>query len=125
MPDFELKDLLQAIGPSASLIFAAWIFLSFLQSRYSSAYEHYRQLIAELRTHREQDRRLQSLCRQILAYKRRCEQMRWATNIKASGSRYRRRRRHVGYSSCQRTPANTSLASLSSGSFTRVNLNQR
>ena len=81
MPDFELKDLLQAIGPTASLIFAAWIFLSFLQARYSSAYEHYRQLIAELRTHREQDRRLQSLCRQILAYKRRCEQMRWATNI--------------------------------------------
>ncbi len=30
MGGFELKDLLSAVGPTASLIFAAWIFLSFL-----------------------------------------------------------------------------------------------
>lgn len=81
MPDFDLKDLLQAVGPTASLIFAAWIFLTFLQARYTAAYEHYRALIAELRTHGEQDRRRDSLRDQILRYKRRCEQMRLATNI--------------------------------------------
>jgi hypothetical protein len=81
MPDFDLKDLLQAIGPTASLIFAAWIFLTFLQARYTAAYERYRALIAELRTRQEQDKRRDSLRDQILTYKRRCEQMRLATNI--------------------------------------------
>jgi hypothetical protein len=56
---FSAKDLLEAIGPNATLIFAAWIFLSFLQQRYLDAYEHYRQLIEE----------------------RRCELMRLSTNI--------------------------------------------
>jgi hypothetical protein len=81
MPEFELKDLLQALGPTASLIFAAWIFLSFLQSRYTVAYQLYRSLIAELRSHAEQDKRRASLVAQILEYKRRCELMRRATNI--------------------------------------------
>src|SRR5438132_181530 len=81
MPDFDLRDLLQALGPTASLIFAAWIFLNFLQARYSSAYDRYRALLAELRTHHDQDKRRESLRAQILAYKRRCEQMRLATNI--------------------------------------------
>src|SRR3954468_12593548 len=79
--DFELKDLLDAIGPTASLIFAAWIFLTFLQARYTSAYQQYRSLIAELRDHREHDYRRESLRSQILDYKRRCEQMRLATHI--------------------------------------------
>jgi Protein of unknown function (DUF2721) len=81
MPYFDLQDLLQAVGPTASLIFAAWIFLTFLQSRYSASYDRYRALIAEFRTHNEHDRRRESLGQQILAYKRRCEQMRMATNI--------------------------------------------
>jgi hypothetical protein len=81
MPDFDLKDLLEAVGPTASMIFAAWIFLTFLQARYTSAYERFRALIAELRDHREQDQRRTSLRQQILIYKRRCEQMRLATNI--------------------------------------------
>jgi hypothetical protein len=81
MPDFDLKDLLEAVGPTASLIFAAWIFLTFLQARYTSAYERFRALIAELRAHREHDQRRTSLRQQILIYKRRCEQMRLATNI--------------------------------------------
>jgi hypothetical protein len=81
MPDFDLKDLLEAVGPTASLIFAAWIFLTFLQARYTAAYERFRALIAEFRTHREQDQRRASLRHQILIYKRRCEQMRLATNI--------------------------------------------
>jgi len=81
MPDFDLKDLLEAVGPTASLIFAAWIFLTFLQARYTAAYERFRSLIAELRSHGEQDQRHSSLQNQILIYKRRCEQMRLATNI--------------------------------------------
>ncbi|MDB6088009.1 MAG: conserved rane protein of unknown function [Gammaproteobacteria bacterium] len=81
MQSFQLKDLLQAVGPTASLIFAAWIFLNFLQSRYTAAYDRYRALIAEYRVHREQDRRRQSLRDQILEYKRRCEQMRKATHL--------------------------------------------
>jgi uncharacterized protein DUF2721 len=81
MQGFELEDLLKAVGPTASLIFAAWIFLTYLQARYSSAYEHYRELIAELRQHREHDYRRTSLEDQIIEYKLRCEQMRRATDI--------------------------------------------
>ena len=47
--DFELKDLLEAIGPNATLIFAAWIFLSFLQQRYTAAYDRYRALVPRQR----------------------------------------------------------------------------
>lgn len=81
MQGFQLKDLLQAVGPTASLIFAAWIFLTFLQQRYTSSYNHYRQLIAEFRAHAAHDARRECLRDQILEYKRRCEQMRNATNI--------------------------------------------
>ncbi len=81
MGEFRLKDLLEAVGPTASLIFAAWIFLSFLQQRYMTAYEHYRELIAEFRSHEQRDRRRESLGQQILEYKHRCEQMRLATQI--------------------------------------------
>jgi hypothetical protein len=81
MQGFELKDLLQDVGPTASLIFAAWIFLTFLQQRYTTAYEHYRKLIAEYRKHGDRDVRRQCLEDQILEYKRRCQQMRHATNI--------------------------------------------
>jgi len=78
---FQAKDVLDALGPNATLIFAAWIFLSFLQQRYSSAYGRYRELIAEYREHGEHDYRRTSLSEQILQYKRRCELMRLATNI--------------------------------------------
>ena len=41
--------MIQAVGPAASLIFAAWIFLSFLQQRYASAYQLYRTLVDRMR----------------------------------------------------------------------------
>jgi hypothetical protein len=50
--DFELKDVLGAIGPSASIVFAAWIFMGFLQQRYTAAYERYRSLIEDYRNGR-------------------------------------------------------------------------
>jgi len=81
MPDFDIKDLLQAVGPTASLIFAAWIFLSYLQTRYTAAYQLFRELVAEYRDHSEQDTRRDTLRAQVLVYKRRCELMRRATNI--------------------------------------------
>jgi len=79
--DFELKDLLEALGPNAALIFAAWIFLSFLQQRYSNAYSRYRDLIE---TYRQGDRdspHLRSIRKQVHLYKARCQQMRTATTI--------------------------------------------
>ena len=80
--EFEFKDVLEAVGPTASLIFASWIFLTFLQSRYTAAYERYRQLIQEVREHDNPgDRHQQSVARQVRLYKLRCEQMRKATNI--------------------------------------------
>jgi Na+/H+ antiporter NhaB len=78
---FDLKDLLQAIGPTASLIFAAWIFLSYLQQRYSGAYDRYRNLVEEFRAHGDHDERRRSVLEQILEYKRRCQQMRLATHL--------------------------------------------
>jgi hypothetical protein len=38
----ELSDVLKAIGPAASIIFAAWIFMGFLQQRYDAAVSRYR-----------------------------------------------------------------------------------
>src|SRR3954470_17003472 len=87
---FKSKDFLEAIGPSASLIFASWIFLSFLQTRYTAAYERYRSLIDERRQNltqkpdegvTDEDRHQRSLGGQIGLYRRRCEHMRLATNI--------------------------------------------
>jgi hypothetical protein len=79
--DFELKDLLDAIGPNATLIFAAWIFLTVLQSRYTSAYDRYRALVSTFRDGNPQGARRQSLVDQVALYKKRCEEMRFATNL--------------------------------------------
>jgi hypothetical protein len=90
--DFSMKDFMQAIGPSASLIFASWIFLSFLQTRYTSAYDRYRSLVNERRQQLESsepqgnDRHQQSIAGQIDLYRRRCESMRLATNIGVSAA---------------------------------------
>jgi Protein of unknown function (DUF2721) len=81
--DFKLKDVLEAIGPTASLIFAAWIFLTFLQQRYSAAYERYRSLIQEYRSDHLNEPRRASIKSQILLYKRRCQHMKLATNLGA------------------------------------------
>ena len=48
---FKLKELLDAIGQAAAVVFAAWIFMGFLQQRYAAAYERYRSLVAEVRQH--------------------------------------------------------------------------
>lgn len=78
---FQLKDVLQTAGPTASLIFASWIFLQLLGQKYVSAFDRYRQLVAEYRTSSGNDARREHLGEQIPLYKRRCEQMQRATVI--------------------------------------------
>lgn len=77
---FQLKDVLDAVGPTASLVFAAWIFLSYLQARYTAAAERYRELADNYRNGAEGNR-ARSVSRQILLYKRRCDLMCIATDI--------------------------------------------
>ncbi|QCP12401.1 DUF2721 domain-containing protein [Pseudoduganella umbonata] len=77
---FELKDVLGAVGPTASLVFASWIFMTFLQARYSAAYERYRDMIEEFRTGKD-TRRRELIGNQIKLYRKRVEQMRWATSL--------------------------------------------
>jgi steroid 5-alpha reductase family enzyme len=79
--NFTLENFLKAVGPSASLIFASWIFLTFLQSRYSSSYDRYRNLISEYRQGHPDQKRHHNIKQQIILYKQRCEQMQKATNI--------------------------------------------
>lgn len=78
---FELNDVLSAIGPSASIVFAAWIFMGFLQQRYTAAYERYRSLIEDCRNGGLSGPRRGNVKDQVMLYKRRCELMRAATNI--------------------------------------------
>jgi hypothetical protein len=79
--EYDLKDLMQSVGPNAPMIFAAWIFLSYLQQRYSTAYDRYRALIGEYRSADLHEVRRRSLRDQILMYKHRCEEMKLATNF--------------------------------------------
>jgi hypothetical protein len=79
--NFELADILKAIGPSASIIFAAWIFVGFLQQRYDSAVERYRAIIGQYRTGDISDERRGNIRDQVSIYRRRCELMNSANII--------------------------------------------
>jgi hypothetical protein len=79
--DFDLKEVLEAIGPSAALVFASWIFLGFLEQRYVAAYERFRKLVEEYRANQSSETRHQNLGDQIRLYRVRCDQMRTATNL--------------------------------------------
>jgi hypothetical protein len=80
MMDFDLKDVLDAVGPTASMVFASWIFMTLLQQRYSSGYDRYRSLVESYRQGLEGDRK-RVIKGQILLYKRRIAYMRYATNL--------------------------------------------
>jgi hypothetical protein len=77
--DFELKDVMEAVGPSAALAFAAWLFLQLLQQRYTSAYTRYRELVNNFRTGVEGKRR-DVIKSEILIYRKRVLYMLYATN---------------------------------------------
>jgi hypothetical protein len=77
---FELKDVLGAVGPTASVVFASWIFMTFLQARYSNAFDRYRDMIEEYRRGRGSDRH-DLIGDQVKLYRKRVEQMRKALNL--------------------------------------------
>src|SRR3978361_552843 len=79
--NFELSDVLKAIGPAASIIFAAWIFMGFLQQRYDAAIDRYREVVAQYRLPDMGDVRRANIRDEIARYKRRCELMTTATLV--------------------------------------------
>lgn len=83
---FELKDILAAIGPSASIVFAAWIFMGFLQQRYGDAVSRYRSLIEQCRNDDLQGVRRGNIKDQVVLYRRRFELMRRATTLGLSAA---------------------------------------
>ena len=70
--DLDLANILKVIGPAASIIFAAWIFMGFLQTRYDAAIERYRDLIDRYRTSELSGSRKTNMRDQIVCYKRHC-----------------------------------------------------
>jgi hypothetical protein len=76
--EFALSDVFKAIGPTASIIFAAWIFMGFLQQRYDAAVERYREMIGIYREIEQSKDRRANAKDQIMRYKRRCELMNYA-----------------------------------------------
>ena len=77
----QLSDFLKAIGPNAAIIFAAWIYMGFLQQRYDSAVDRFRGAVGDFRSGEHEKERAKNLKDQILIYKRRCYLMGWATTI--------------------------------------------
>ena len=77
--NFDLAKVLTTVGPAASIIFAAWIFVAFLQTRYDAAVDRYRELIEKFRTAEHSVSREANMRDEILHYKRRCELMNRAT----------------------------------------------
>ena len=73
--DFELPNLLKVIGPAASIIFAAWIFMTFLQQRYDSAVERFKEEIEDLRSGNPSPDRRENIKQQVIIHKRRCDIM--------------------------------------------------
>jgi hypothetical protein len=79
---FEIADVLKLIGPSASIVFAAWIFMGFLQQRYDAAVERYRSMVGECRTESGvSDARRRNIREQLATYQRRCRLMNAACNV--------------------------------------------
>jgi hypothetical protein len=80
MVEFQLKEVMEAVGPSAALAFAAWLFLQLLQQRYSAAYSRYRELVDAYRTGLEGKRR-EIVKEEILIYKKRVVYMMHSANV--------------------------------------------
>ena len=77
----DLANIFKVIGPAASIIFAAWIFMGFLQVRYDAAVDRYRALVGQFRDGQDRDDRRDNLRASILIYKKRCEIMNIASII--------------------------------------------
>lgn len=68
----DLANVLKVIGPAASLIFAAWIFVGFLQTRYDAAVDRYGEMIEKYRGGEGSGARKANMADEIVHYKRRC-----------------------------------------------------
>jgi hypothetical protein len=79
--NLDASAILKAIGPAASIVFAAWIFMGFLQQRYDAAIERYRSMIAQYRKGEVSQWRHGNIKDEILVYKRRCELMNAASVV--------------------------------------------
>ena len=75
----QLGDVLKAMGPNAAIVFAAWIFMGFLQQRYDAAIDRYRAVIGDYRSGDHDAERGANIKDQILSYRQRCALMAWAT----------------------------------------------
>jgi hypothetical protein len=71
----DLPNILKSIGPAASIVFAAWIFMGFLQQRYDAAIARYREMIEKCRSGDLSDDRRGNLKDQVLIYRKRCHLM--------------------------------------------------
>jgi hypothetical protein len=71
MPEIDLPKLAGVAGSAVALIIASAILLSLLAGKYTPAFDRYRALAAELRGTEGQNRRRESVCRQVDLYRRR------------------------------------------------------
>lgn len=78
--DFELKKVLEAVGPNAGLVFASWMFMQLLQGRYTAAYTRYRELINDFRQGID-GKRKDTVREEIALYRTRVDYMRRATDL--------------------------------------------
>ena len=77
----QLSDVLKAVGPNAAIVFAAWIFMAFLQQRYDGALDRYRTAVGDYRSNQHDPTRADNLKHQVLSYRRRCRLMSGATLV--------------------------------------------
>ncbi len=85
-PDFDIKAVLDAVGPTASLLFAAWIFLQYLNQRYIESVKRLRELIQERRDQPADAQGSGPLTDQVAMYRRRCFLMSRATDVGLAGA---------------------------------------
>ncbi len=78
---FNITKIFTAIGPAASIIFAAWIFMGYLQARSDSALGRYHAMIGIYRDGNMSEERRSNVRDQVSVYKRRCELMNTANTV--------------------------------------------
>lgn len=78
---FQLQQVPAAVGPGASIVVAATIFLAYLQSHYSTAFHFYWPLVQHGRDHGVEDTRGRDVRAPVLLIKQHFELMRLATTL--------------------------------------------
>ncbi len=78
---FDISKIFMAVGPAASIIFAAWIFMGYLQARSDAAVGRYHAMIGTYRDGDMSEERRSNVRDQVLVYKRRCELMNIANMV--------------------------------------------